>query len=209
MVQSTVAFVAIDQVLEAAQAFDVKNRAPMTDLRSVAEGLFDELEREHADYLLVGGLALLAYIEGRNTQDVDLIVDPGVVSRLPWHGRILDHDFAEAAYRGIHVDLLLTSNPVFRHVATSERASLMFGHREIPCASRGGMLLLKLYALPSLYRQGKFARVALYEADIRMLLLDAEVDMAGIFALLEGRMLATDVAELRTIVRELTKPRAF
>jgi hypothetical protein len=33
-----------------------------------------------------------------------------------------------------------------------------------------GLLLLKLYALPSLYREGNFARVGLYENDVATLL---------------------------------------
>jgi hypothetical protein len=45
-----------------------------------------------------------------------------------------------------------------------------FRERDIPCATVAGLLLLKLYALPSLYRQGSFARVGLYENDIATLM---------------------------------------
>jgi hypothetical protein len=34
-----------------------------------------------------------------------------------------------------------------------------------------GLILLKLYALPSLYRQGNFAKVGIYENDVATLLL--------------------------------------
>lgn len=42
-------------------------------LKNVGD-LFNVLEQQNINYLLVGGLALLTYIDARNTQDIDLIL---------------------------------------------------------------------------------------------------------------------------------------
>jgi len=44
---------------------------------------FDLLESRQIDYLLVGGIALLNYIEGRNTQDIGFIITRVDVSKMP------------------------------------------------------------------------------------------------------------------------------
>lgn len=73
----------IDEIVQNAHAFDP--RAPTTtDLRPAVEALFDELEATGIDYVLVGGVALLSYVEGRNTQDIALIVSPDDLGKLPW-----------------------------------------------------------------------------------------------------------------------------
>jgi len=138
------------------------------DLQNAARDLFVELAGARVSYLLVGGLALLSFVPGRNTQDIDLILSPNDLNCLSWNGVQLDRDFGKAVYRGIDVDLLFTDNPIFAHVALHERASLTFAGCEVPCASRAGLVMMKLFALPSLYRQGNLARAALYEADVRM-----------------------------------------
>jgi hypothetical protein len=45
--------------------------------------LFALLEERRIDYLLVGGIALLQYVEGRNTEDIDLIMAMSSLERLP------------------------------------------------------------------------------------------------------------------------------
>ncbi len=158
----------IAEILQSAHAFDP--RAPMTtDLRPAVDALFDELEAKGVDYVLVGGVALLSYIEGRNTQDIDLIVSAGDLAKLPWDAKAQDADFARATYRGVRVDLLLRNNALFDEVARTARTTVAFQGRPVVTATREGLLLLKLYALPSLYRTANLARAALYETDVLML----------------------------------------
>ena len=38
------------------------------------EQLFNLLESSRVDYLFVGGVAMRTYVDGRNTQDIDLIM---------------------------------------------------------------------------------------------------------------------------------------
>ena len=65
------------------------------------------------------------------------------------------------------------------------------------------MLLLKLYALPSLYRQGNFARVGLYENDIATLIYYYQPDLEPLFEELTPHLSQTDQQELRNIVAGL------
>ena len=52
-------------------------------LSQAVDRLFDLLEQRKVDYLLVGGIALLQYVDGRNTEDIDLIVAVSALERLP------------------------------------------------------------------------------------------------------------------------------
>ncbi len=79
----------------------------------------------------------------------------------------------------------------------------------MPCATREGLLLLKLYALPSLYRQGNLARAALYETDILMLRQDAMVDEEKLLAVLSVHLAPHDIDELRRILLEQRERRRF
>lgn len=199
----------IDDIIHHGYAFNLRREMPMDDLRGSIRALFADLHAAKVDYVLVGGVALLLYVEGRNTQDIDLIVDPKQIRRLSWQAVVQDNDFGTASYRDLRVDLLLTGNPLFAYVRRRERTVLTFDDLHVSCTTRIGLLLLKLYALPSLYRQGNLARAALYEADIRMLLQGATIDEAGLLVVLGKHLAAADVDELRRILDEQRKPRRF
>lgn len=51
--------------------------------------LSDALADRKINYLLVGGVALLSYVEGRNTQDIDLILARSDLDALP---EVVIHD---------------------------------------------------------------------------------------------------------------------
>ena len=207
MVRSSVVL-RIDEIVQNAHTFDP--RAPMTpDLRPAVEALFDELDAKRVDYVLVGGVALLSYVEGRNTQDIDLIVSEDALAALPWDAHIEDSDFARAKYRGIRVDLLLRNNALFDEVARTARTAVSFQGRPVVTATREGLLLLKLYALPSLYRTANLARAALYETDVLMLHQGAVVDDAALLERLRPHLSGSDIAELDRILDEQRSRRRF
>ena len=52
-------------------------------LPSAIDQFFSLLESRNIEYLLVGGIALLNYIEGRNTQDIGFILAQPDLSQLP------------------------------------------------------------------------------------------------------------------------------
>ncbi len=62
---------------------------------------------------------------------------------------------------------------------------------------------MKLFALPSLYRQGDFGRVTIYEGDIAQLLQGAHIDAESLVAEIKSEILASDVSEMLKLVGEL------
>jgi hypothetical protein len=168
--------------------------------------LFALLEERRTAYLLVGGIALLQYVEGRNTDDIDLIMALPSLEALPEIQKTgQEKDFARGTFEGLQIDLLLTSNPLFEKVRRQYATRQRFLEREIPCATPEGLVLLKLYALPSLYRQGNFARVALYETDILTLMQRYGIDVGPLFGELENHLSPNDLDALRKIAEELQR----
>lgn len=165
---------------------------------------FSLLSERQIDYVLVGGIALLQYVEGRNTEDIDLIVAVSALEHLPElvvNSR--DLDFARGRFGDLRVDLLLTSNPLFDEVQKRFTTSKDFVEHAIPCATVEGLVLLKLYALPSLYRQGNFTRVGLTENDIATLIHIHKPALQPILDVLENYLGTTDMAQVRQIVDEI------
>lgn len=175
-------------------------------LLSDVRGLFALLEERQIDYALVGGIAMLSYVEGRNTEDIDLIVSLPALKKLPEiELTSQDADFARGQLRDLRIDFLLASNRLFdvvRQRFTVERA---FVGRTIPTATVEGLLLLKLYALPSLYRQGNFARVGLYENDIATLLQAYRPPVEPLLDELAQHLSRSDMQELRAILHDIQR----
>ena len=174
------------------------------DTLQIVQQLFALLDDRNVTYLLVGGIALLNYVEGRNTEDIDLIMALAELDNLP-EIKVDSQDayFARGTFHGLQIDFLLTENPLFRTVQESYATRLAFLEREIPIATVHGLLLLKLYALPSLYRQGDFARVSIYENDIAALLYAYKTDTGKLMAELAQYVSASDLTSLREIVADI------
>jgi hypothetical protein len=75
--------------------------------------------------------------------------------------------------------------------------------RVVPCATVEGLLLLKLFALPSLYRQAQFSKVNIYEADVANLIARYKIPTQPLLDELAKHMLASDVDEIRRIVADI------
>jgi hypothetical protein len=65
-------------VLYNAQVFNPRRWNPLvsqspdpSQIFETVEALFAELDEQGLPYLLVGGIAMLSYVEGRNTEDID------------------------------------------------------------------------------------------------------------------------------------------
>ncbi|RMF36130.1 MAG: hypothetical protein D6759_03935 [Chloroflexi bacterium] len=165
---------------------------------------FALLTERQVNYVLVGGIALLYYVEGRNTQDLDLIIAAEDLDRLS-EIEIVERDvyFARGRFQGLRVDFLLTDNPLFRRVQRAYVRRERFLGQAVPLATVEGLLLLKLYALPSLYRQGDFVRVGLYENDIAVLVYEYEPDMERLLDIIAEYVGQGDLTSLREIVAEI------
>ena len=73
---------------------------------------------------------------------------------------------------------------------------------EIPTATVEGLLLLKLYALPSLHRQGDFARASLHENDIALLMYQYQPDPAPLIRELSKYVTGGDLEEIGHILED-------
>lgn len=165
---------------------------------------FSLLRERQIDYVLVGGIALLQYVEGRNTEYIDLIMAVSALERLPeLQVETREDDFARGKFGGLKVDVLLTSNPLFEDVRKRFTTMQRFVERDIPCATVEGLVLLKLYALPSLYRQGNFTRVGLYENDVATLLQAHNPPLAPLLEELSRYLNESDIAAIKQIVTEI------
>src|SRR6266404_911211 len=165
---------------------------------------FTLLRERQIEYVLVGGIALLQYVEGRNTEDIDLIMAVSALELLPeLHVETRDADFARGKFSDLKVDVLLTSNPLFDDVCKRYTTMQRFVEQDIPCATVEGLILLKLYALPSLYRQGNFTRVGLYENDVATLLHAYNPPIERLLEELALHLSGSDLAQVKQIVSEL------
>jgi hypothetical protein len=201
---------AISEIIRNGILFDVKNWGSVMsdryDFFQTVEVLFDTLTEREIPYLLVGEVALLSYVEGRNTQDIDLILARGDLDALP---EIFieneSKDFIRGTFEGLQVDLLLTQNKVFRKISQEFVTDRSFGNRTVRCITVVGLLILKCYALPSLYRQGQFSRASIYENDILLLLLNYSVDLDVALGILSEHLLARDLNEVQSILDDIQR----
>ncbi|MFV9504528.1 MAG: hypothetical protein AB4911_08165 [Oscillochloridaceae bacterium umkhey_bin13] len=200
----------IGKIVQHALAFNAQRwqdgSLPMDDLLQAVNDLFALIEQRQLAYVLVGGIAMLQYVQGRNTEDIDLILHGADLVRLPELDLTSQSTyFARGIYQGLQIDLLLTDNPLFEHVQRQHSMPQPFFERTITTATVHGLILLKLYALPSLYRQGDFARVGLYENDIATLMFYHQPDMAAISTELAAFVSAQDRQALDEIIADLQR----
>jgi predicted nucleotidyltransferase len=200
--------VQIGNVIRNAVVFNVKNwvgdMMSSDSLITSIQDFFALLEQRKIDYVLVGGIAILHYVEGRNTEDLDLLMAVSSLEQLP-ELNIIEQDmyFVRAKYNELQIDILLTKNPLFKKVHSIHSKVEKFLDRNIPLATVEGLLLLKLYALPSLYRQGNFARVGIYENDIATLLHYYKPNVDALLSELSKHMDEKDLAEIKSVLSDV------
>jgi hypothetical protein len=169
-----------------------------------APRLFDLLDERGVKYVLVGGIAMLAYVEGRNTQDIDLIVSAADLAKMP-ELRIEEQniEFARAWLGELRVGFLFTRSKLFNAVKKRFVTTKRFVERDLPCSTVEGLLLLKLYALPLLYRERRFNKASLHELDVATLIDKFQPNILPLFDELSKHMLPSDADEIRRIVAEI------
>jgi hypothetical protein len=179
------------------------NQPDVNQILQTIDRLFQSLNERQIPYVLVGGLAMLSYIEGRNTQDIDLIIDRSDSLAV---GLLIDSenkDFVQASYEGVRVDLLLNRNKLFDKVQRDYTQVVEWGEQAVVTATPEGLVILKLYALPSLYRQGSFDRAALYETDILQLAFNFRLPLEGLLGVVKPFVMESDLEELGSIVVDI------
>lgn len=199
----------INEILRNGIIFDLKNwnKKMINDnnLFANVEHLFNVLDSQNINYLLVGGLALLTYIDGRNTQDIDLILARQDLTNFD-NLIIIDenNDFIRANLEQLQIDILLTENKLFAQILKEYVTERIFGSRLVRCVTVEGLVILKLYALPSLYRQGKFDKVSIYENDILLLMLNYPLELNSILKILKKHIIKSDLQEIEVILGDIT-----
>lgn len=171
--------------------------------RDVVE-LFTLLGERRVPYLLVGDIAMLRYVEGRNTEDIDLLMSLPSLQQLPEITIEEQNEFfIRGRFRSVRVDVLLTANALFAEAQHSFGTTHRFAELDVPTATPEGLVLLKLYALPSLYRQGLFDRVTVYEGDIASLIQRHRPAVEPLLQRLQTHLETGDMNELRGIVQDI------
>lgn len=205
----------IGEIIQNGVMFDMKNWSGEAfnpeSLPGIVERFFELLQDRKIDYLLVGGIALLSYVDGRNTQDIDFILTRSDLEGIPEVVVTEENlDFARGDFSGLQIDFLLTKNKLFDLVNRKFVTDRQVSDRMIRMVTVEGLILLKLYALPSLYRQGKFDRASIYESDITLLLLNYKIDLVPLVKILKKHVLASDIEEINQTITDLqTRIRRF
>lgn len=198
----------IGKIIQNATIFNFRNqREKLMNSESLLQSvtrLFTLLKERDIEYVLVGGIALLQYIEGRNTEDIDLIISLSSLKKLPEIDiTSQDINFARGQFGNLQIDCLLTRNRLFEKVQQEHVTKQYFVEQEILCATIDGLLLLKLYALPSLYRQGNFTRVGIYENDIATLMYSYQPKRESLLTELTNHLSDTDIIAIREVIRDI------
>jgi hypothetical protein len=200
----------IGEIIQNAIEFNIKNWSgnmnPSDSLIQTVQDFFHVLEERKIGFVLVGGIALLHYVEGRNTQDLDLLMSLASLKKIP-ELEITHQDlyFARAVYEQLQIKVLLTQNPLFNKVNKKYAKVQHYLDRDIPIVTVEGLILLKLYALPSLYRQGNFARVGIYETDIATLIHAYHPDISALTKELSNYLDENDRIEIDSILEDIQK----
>jgi hypothetical protein len=163
------------------------------------------LEAKGIEYALVGGAALMTMDNCmRPTDDFDFIVSRQDIEQLQeLTQESSDRNFGRYLYQGTQIDALYRDNPIFEYVMRNCLDSAVIEGKKIVRASPTGIILLKLYALPSLYQQGQQRRAMTYENDISALLIQGiAVDFDAILKVLAGELLPSQIKELSNILAD-------
>ncbi len=133
--------ISIGKVIRDGQAFDPKNwgkcQTDPQNMPTAVQMLFDLLAVRQVDYVLVGGVALLAYLQGRNTSDIDLIMPVSSLKQVPEiEIEMKEVYFGRATYEGLQIDLLFTKNPLFEVVRQGYSQQKTYLEKTIPIADR-------------------------------------------------------------------------
>lgn len=183
---------------------NTENFMNSADIPKDTERFLTALETSGVDYLLVGGIALLQYVEGRNTLDIDFILAVEDAEKIEgFHLTDTNPHFAQGRFGKLQIDLLRPENDFFAEIRLTENRVCEFLGRSLKTATPRGLVLLKLYALPSLYRQGNISRATLYEGDVTLLLDKHPCKKESLLDTLGPHLSRTDLNEISKIIDEI------
>jgi len=151
-------------------------------------------------------MALHFYIQTPGISDLVLLMDLSALENLP-ELTISSQEgfFVHTEFEGEPVEIWLTQNPLFFKVCCNFSETRRYLDHDVPMVTVEGLLLLKMFALPSVYRQGSFAEVSIHEAEIATLLYDHEPNITHLLDELAMYLNDEDVTEVISIILDIQK----
>lgn len=204
---------AICQSIYDANAFNIqnwKNGFPIDYdmLPELVIKFLNLLEEKQVDFCIVGGIAYLAYIQDRNTKDLDILLSVKELEKILDYVEVTNKDvnFTNAVFEGMRIDFLKTSNSLFEYVKNHETTKYDFTEGLYPIATVNGLILMRFDAIVDLYQKGKFEKIPRYELDLNYLTKYFEIDWENIWKV--SRQFFTDgqIGEFKKMVAEWKKP---
>lgn len=205
---------AICQSIYDANAFNIRNwrdgfPVDYDMLPELVIKFLNLLKEREVDFCIVGGIAYLAYIQDRNTKDLDILLSvkdlEKIIDRVEIVGK--DANFTNALFGGMRVDFLKTSNALFDYVKNHETTVYNFIEGEYPIATVTGLILMRFDAIIDLYRKGNFNKIIFYERDLQVLTLNYKIDWEHIWKISRKFFTAGQIGEFKKMIAEWQKPR--
>ena len=167
------------------------------------------LEELHVDFCIVGGIAYLAYIQDRNTKDLDILISVTELNKIIDRVEVTNKDvnFTNAKFEGMNIDFLKTSNSLFEYVKEHETTDYNFSEGLYPIATINGLILMRFDAIIDLYQKGNFNKIIFYERDLQVLTLNFDVDWEHIWKISQQFFTNGQIGEFQKMVVEWQKPR--
>ncbi len=166
----------------------------------------DELDVE---FCIVGGIAYLAYIQDRNTKDLDILISVKELEKVRGHVKVIGEDvnFTNADFEGLCVDFLKTSNALFDYVHKNEVTTYEFAEGNYPVATINGLILMRFDSIIDLYQKGKLMKALYYERDLQVLTVVFDIDWDHIWTVSKKFFTDGQINEFKKMVSDWQKPR--
>lgn len=167
------------------------------------------LDRLKVDFCIVGGIAYLAYIQDRNTKDLDILISTTELDKIIDHVKIIGQDvnFTNADFRGLRVDFLKISNALFQYIKKHEVTKYEFAEGSYPVATLNGLILMRFDSIIDLYQKRKFTKVLYYERDLQVLTLGFDLDWDHIWNISTKFFTIGQINEFKAMIADWKKPR--
>lgn len=205
---------AICQSIYDANAFNIRNwkngfEVDYDMLPELVIKFLKLLEESEIDFCIVGGIAYLAYIQDRNTKDLDVLISVAELEKIINRVEIIskDENFTNATFEGMRVDFLKTTNALFDYVKKHETTGYKFAEGEYPIATLNGLVLMRFDAIVDLYQKGNFNKIIFYERDLQILTLNYEIDWERVWKISQKFFTDGQIGEFKKMVAEWQKPR--
>ncbi len=211
--------IGIKDIIYSANAFDIKNwfntyQMNADNLPQSVDKFLKLLSHHKIDIVIVGGIALLSYMQDRNTQDLDLIASKADFYKIASSLKTIESDenFANCeTFDGLKVDFLFTENVIFNYVKKAFCQKRDYQEGSFYIATVEGLVLMKLYAWADLRFNGQLfddkfllTKSLRYKNDIEVLLLNYEVNLTPLEKILKKNLDAAKFGLVKDLIDRIS-----